>query len=301
MEDQDQNSVVDETGVVDGVEETTETGSQPVEQTGQVETETTTELVVSDEEKPEPFHKDPAWQERIGEIEQKYGTAAKNWDTVSRLAATDPDFALVIIEKMEKAGEVPEGTYEKAKSELKTEEKEKKETKETKEPEVVLDPKLQEALLNNPDLQYARQLKERALQEEARAKQKAEEFLQNFEAKRPEIAKSKNPLLTRQAIAVETQRLMAEKGLKYEDAINEAYLWIVKRESVMEEYREKGEIEGLARNIQEDVVTTNGGSAQSSSSTRRLTPDEENARASLGFTKEEYVKYLDDPNSGIID
>lgn len=297
MEDQTiaKDEVVESTTIVED-EPTSSPESQAETETSSEETVTPQKEEDVVEDKPTPFHKDPAFKERVQEIETKYGKAAQNWEIVNQLATEDPEFALIMIEKMEKAGKVPQGTYEKAKLELKPEPKEEKK-QDTK--EVV---GVEDVLKNNPDIEYARQLRERDLQRQQEEAAKAEKFLQDFEAKRPKIAESSDPLLTRQSIAMETKRIMKEnKDISFETAMDIAYKWVVERESVLEEYKEKGEIEGLARRVQEDSVTSTGGSASPSKRLRALSPEEVNARDLMGLSTEEYLKYLDDPNSSVVE
>lgn len=296
--DDNEVAVVDED--VNEGELTPSSDSQPGEESsqGQAETPGVEDSSAEEVEESKPFHKEPAFQERIREVEQKYGTKASNWDTINQIAAEDPEFALTIISKMESAGAVPKGTLERAQQQLKVATPKKDDTAE----KVEKVDKIQEALESNPDIQYARQIREREEQKAKEEDRQLEEFLQNFEKERPDIAKQADPLITRRAINLEAQRIMASnKDIPLEKAMDQAYRWVVKREEVLEEYKEKGQIEGLVRNIQEDRVISSGGGGASGVKLRKLSPDEQSARDLMGMSNEEYLKYLDDPNSGVVD
>lgn len=253
-----------------------------------------------------PFNENPKFRERIQQIEGKYGGKAKNWDLINQLAAEDPNFALTVIKKMEDAGAAPKGTYEQAKARLEPQEAqnindEQPGNDQQGQPNQLTEEQLiQKVLESHPDVKYAREERERREAQEAEMRINANKWLQNFEKDRPEIAQHPNAEQVRKMIYNEAQMQM-QKGVGFKDAMDYGYKWVLKRDEVLEEYRQKGEISGLASNISQTAATPQGGTATPPKTHRALSDEERNAANLMNMSAEEYVKYVDNPNSGIVD
>lgn len=300
---EDQTSVEDvsvETDVV-GTEEPQE--SQTEVSQGQDVSETTQETQPDIEggEAEEPFNKNPEFTKRIEtakeNIRKEFGQKAENWDLINRLAATDPDFRLTVIKKMEAAGVVQKGTYEAEKAKVQP-----SSSKEVPQATSDVDPKLMEAVSKHPAVLYAEEQRKREEAEMKAQAEQTEQFLSNFESRHPDIAKSPTPEMVRKQISFEAQRLIGQDPkLSPEDAFEQAYLWTLHRDKVLQEYKEKGEINGLLRRAQQDTPGTEGALQVPASSGRKLSAEELSAAKQMGVSAEEYRRLVDDPNAGVVD
>lgn len=285
-------------------ESSTETESQETTETPSAETTVTTGGTEGNTTKPEgkddsgsevPFNENPKFKERIAQIDQKYGNDAKNWNAVSRIAAKDPEFALVLIKKMEDEGEAPAGTYEAAKKQLESKVKEKETKNEGSSKEVDLE--------NNEDIKFARRLRQ---QQEASERKKAEDldnWVLSFEKDKPEldVSTNSNAMALKAAIGSEANLLMAkDKNLSIDDAFKQAYRWVVKREEVLKEYKENGEIDGRLSNAQESMNAPVKGTNVSEKPSRQLDSEEQEGAKMMGVTHAEYLRLINDPDSGVV-
>lgn len=303
----EENAVNDGKVVTEEVVETTETeGSQPetkVEDTvlASVETE---EAPTDEVEEPEadaqpeessletkeeeevPFNKNPKFNERLESIEEKYGKKAQLWDTLTKISTNDPEFGLNLMEKLEAAGELPKGTHQEAKGKLESSKTDIKKPEDTT-----------TELSSLPEVQFAKQLMQDKQQEEQVEQQRIEGLLQDFEKKHTDIDTSKNPRVLRARIATLAEGYR-DDGMTYEESLEESYNVLFNRESMIEDAREKGNVEGRIKADLASVATTpSSNRAASTTSVRKLTREEEEARQLLGYSKKDYVKYKDSDGS----
>jgi hypothetical protein len=312
----------------EGVEETTpSTESQPAEQTsqGQAITPQTTETPTQTQSATAPQSgKDgqgtsdageddsPRFKERVNsivakereklqkEFEDKYGKAANNWAAINEIAQKKPEVALTIIKEMEEAGFAEKGTYENAKAII---EKQNAQAPANQQPQTqtqqtaVLDPETQKVV------DFAKSLLTEKEKAQATEIEKQENVLQTFESRHPEIAQSKSPESTRRLIGLQAQKELDEGRAKdFSEALEIAARWVLHRDDLLKEYKEKGEINGIIRSAQDaNSVPLSGGVSASGGSHRALDAEEREAMKTLGFKDEgEYLKYLDG-NSGMVD
>ena len=231
-----------------------------------------------------PFNKNPKFQERISEIEIKYGKKAQLWDTLAKLSSNDPEFQLEITKRLEDAGELPKGTYDLARKQIEPNLKKEKENKPDE---------LEEKINSLPEVQFARDLMEKQRKEKEAEEARIEGILQNFEAKHTDIANSEKPEVIRARIATLAEGYRDE-GMDYEQSLEEAYNILFNREKIIADAREKGEIEGQIKSEIKSVVSTPSTSqVASKTTTRKLTREEEEARTLLNMSREEYVRFKD--------
>ena len=296
--------VVDDKKVVteEVVEPTESEVSQPETEGGfsaSVEEEAPTEKV---EEQPEetqnedsslkedevPFNKNPKFQERLGEIETKYGKKAQLWDTLAKICGNDPEFQYEITRKLELAGELPKGTSDMLKEKLESQKPQEKKKEE---------PRVSEDISNLPEVQFARELMRKKQEEEEVENQRVEKILQEFEKGHPDIAESEKAMSIRKRIAALADGYR-EDGMDYKEALEEAYDVLFNREALLASAREKGEIEGqIKADIKSVASTPSANQGQSSSGLRKLTREEEEARILLNMSKEDYIKFKDSDGS----
>lgn len=242
------------------------------------------------EDADEPFNKNPAFKARIGEIETKYGTKAKNWDSFAEILQEDPELALKVVEKYEAKGLVNKGTTDALKAKIEAEKKQKETAQAPLKNEE--DTELEKAIQEHPDVKYARELREAN-----DAKKKSDEealgnWLMNHEKKHPEIEKSKNPELTRKTISSLAQLKMAQDGADFETAFEDATNEVLHPGEAQKQAEEDGEINGEIKSIQQSAGTFSGGGAAVGDKTPKLTPEERTAMDLAGFKDpKEYLKY----------
>jgi len=282
-----------ETGVEDTSPEsveTEETETEEVEDNSEDETEEGESSLKEDSEETVPFNKNPKFQERVKEIETKYGKKAQLWDTLAKLSNSDPEFQLELTRRLEAAGELPKGTYEMAKQKVETQGVEKQDN--NKEPD-----ELEEKVSKLPEVQFARDLMRKKQEEEAAEEARIEGVLRDFESRHTDIANSEKPKVIRKRIATLAEGYV-EEGMKYEDALEEAYTILFNKDSLLAREREKGEVEGqIKAGIKSVAGASSGSQKQSTQPLRKLTREEEEARAMLGYTKEEYIRFKDSDGS----
>jgi len=262
-----------------------ESFADEAEENSETETDEDKSSLTEGSEKEVPFNKNPKFQERIQEIETKYGKKAQLWDTIAKLSTSDPEFQLELTRRLEAAGELPKGTYELAKQKIEEQGVLKNEKKEPDE--------LEEKVSKLPEVQFARDLMRKQQEAQAAEEARIERILQNFESKHPNIANSEKAAVIRKRIATLADSYV-EEGMKYEDALEEAYTILFDKDSLLAKEREKGEVEGqIKADIKSVAGVSSGSQKPSTQPLRKLTREEEEARAMLGYTKEEYLRYKD--------
>lgn len=230
-----------------------------------------------------PFNKNPKFQERIGEIEAKYGKKAQLWDTLAKMSDNDPDFQLELTRRLEAAGELPKGTYELAKKQIEPILK-----KEENKPD-----EIQEKVSSLPEVQFAREMMELQRQQQIAEENRIEGILRNFEKKHPDIGSSGNRKAVRARIATLAEGF-GEEGMDYEQSLEEAYNVLFNRDKMIADAREKGELEGQIKSEIKSVASTpSGNQGVAKTGIRKLTREEEEARELLKMTREEYIRYKD--------
>lgn len=241
------------------------------------------------EEEETPFHENPKFQERIKEIEEKYGAMAKGWQMIQEVAQADPEFALMLVKKLEDAGKIPQGSYERAKSELALGQK----IGSTQEQEAApkhgdVSNELNKLLEAHPAFKQLIAAYEEQERQQQEAIMRMERTLQDFEARHKDIP---NDPAVRRAIGAEAMlRMKKDPNLKFEDALEQAYRWVLHRDEVLKEMREKGELAGMVSNIQQGVASPTKGEGKPAK-TITLSPEEARQAEKLGLTPEEYIKY----------
>ena len=230
-----------------------------------------------------PFVERPGVKERLGEIEEKYGSKATYWDTIAEVSQQDPEFRLMVLEKLEASGKLPKGTVDSFKK--KTEVREEDKTIINNLPEDV-----------KADLQAARQVRierEAQMQNELQA---AETFFATFEKERPEIAASPNPQRVRNLIFTLASELVETDGKDFEVAMDEAYKTVVRRGQA-----QNAEVGRAIQANQENASAIAPSISGASGKTRRLTQDEKRAAELAGMSLDEYVKYKDSSEDDIFE
>jgi len=236
-----------------------------------------------------PYNQNPEFNGRIEQIQQKmqqeYGEQSKRWNAIVQAANEDPEFGLAVIERLERLGEVPKGSHAQLKA---TYEQQNKPEEKKAEP----DSDIVSQIESHPLIQKLKQQEEQ--EKQVLEKQKAElgEFLVKFEENKPEIHSAENPALVRGLISQEAY-LIRQKNpdMPQADAMEQAYRWVCKRDEVLEEYREKGEVSGIITSTKASIATPSGGS-QSNSSEPSLTASQAAAAKSLGLTPSKYLEYM---------
>jgi len=230
-----------------------------------------------------PFTERPGVKERLSEIEEKYGSKATYWDAIAEISQQDPEFRLMVLEKLEATGKLPSGTVEsfKKKTEVKEEDKEYI----NKLPDDV-----------KADLEAARQMRLEREAEQREELQKAETFFADFESKRPDITSSPNPARTRNLIFTLASELVERKGIEFETAMDQAYKTVVHGENA-----ENKEIERVVQSAQENASAIAPSVSTASSKMRKLTQEEKRAAELAGMSLEEYIRYRDSSEDDIFE
>lgn len=242
-------------------------------------------------EKEVPFNQNPKFEERIKEIDEKYGNIVSSWNALWESSGNDPAFKLSLIKKLEDIGKFPKGSYEMAQAKLgvnKTPQKEAKKTEQNVPEDLV-----KQIIESNPDIQYARQLR-------AEQVAKAEEEYQKFEDSHPDIREG-NSEIKRANIGFLAKNLMAERGLDRATALEKAYVSLYGGDEAIEKAREQARLETKLESQQVGVAGATAPRGTDSTKTRvRLTAEENQARLAIGCTPEEYLLYKN-PQSGMVD
>jgi hypothetical protein len=230
-----------------------------------------------------PFTERPGVKERLSEIEEKYGSKAKYWDSIAELTKEDPEFRVAVLEKLEASGKLPKGTAE----------AEKKKFSSLQESEKYIE-KLPEDV--QADLRAARELRQQREAQKAVEMQKAQSFFMDFEKERPDIAQSANPDATRNLIYNLATQIAQTDEIEFTDAMDEAYKTILHRSE-----QENDAVKRKVQQVQEDSGAVPSGSSGKTTKLRKLSQSEKRAAELAGMTHEEYVKYADTPEEELFE
>lgn len=244
----------------------------------EVEEEKPLEEVSEPEPKKEekiPFTERPGVKERLEDIEQKYGSKAQYWDSLTELAQQDPGFRVAVLEKLEAAGKVPDGTTE----------AERQRASSLKEESEYVE-KLPDDI--KADLMAAREYRR---QQES----KATEFLSKFESNKSDIAASPNPQRTRSLIFNLATEMVQREKVPMADAMERAYK-VLLHGGVSDQ-----EVETAIAKNQEGVGAVSSGGVSASKGLRKLTQEEKRAAELAGMTPREYVKFKDTPDDELFE
>lgn len=295
-EDVNTESVVDETET-EQEEEVIEAPESNTEVEEVVETTTDTEVEDENKEddgslKETPFNKNPEFKKRLDDIENKYGGKARNWDAFMASIQGNPDMQLQTVKILEDSGQVPKGTYDMAIKKLGVSKKNKKDTK-------PVDDDVVEKINALPEVQYARELYEDNQKKKQQEEAEKLATLQAFEDKHQDVVNK--PGEVKATIATVATFLQSKDSkLSLADALDQAYQTLFKQEDVINEAREKGKVEGQINAATRNVIATpSTTSSAGRQGIRKLTPEEEAGRQSLGgdstgWTREEYIKFKDE-------
>lgn len=282
----DENATTTVATVDDVVEEKSETkvddGTEEKTEASESKPETKSEEKVEDEDKL-PFAERPGVKKRLEEIETKYSSKATFWDTIAEISQSDPEFRLVVVQRLENAGKLPKGTTENLKNQVARSQQEAQEESQFIEK---LPPKVRESL------KVAEEIARQKEQEEQQKAAEVEDFFQKFEANKPDIDKSANPGRVRNLIFNMASEMVERGQAKFEDAMEQAYKIVLHPESIAAKAKEDGQVEALVQANQEaSSAITSGGN--SSAKAVKLTPEEKRAAELIGITAEEYRKFKD--------
>lgn len=254
---------------------TTEEEASVVVDTEDVEEEPSEEKPEEEEPKEEdvPFTERPGVKKRLAEMEEKYGSKATYWDTIAELSKEDPEFRIMILEKLEASGKLPKGTVEQEKAKTSSLQKEEDYIKNL--PEQV-----------QADLLAARKIREEAETLQREQAEKAEAFFKSFEEARPEIGASPNPQRTRNLIFNLANELVDRDDMNFEEAMDAAYKTILKP-------NENEEVKSAISKQMQNPGAVSGGTAAQGKKLRKLTQAEKRGAELMGVSVEEYIKYRD--------
>lgn len=222
-----------------------------------------------------PFIERPGIKERLAEIDEKYGSKANYWDTITEISQSDPAFRVLILEKLEASGKLPAGTVEAF----------KKKTSSLKESEAYVSALPEDV---QEDLKAAREIRlEKQAATEQNLKQ-AEAFFASFEEAHPEIAASPNPKRTRNLIFTFANELVEREGIEFADAMERAQGIVLKPNKGVNQ-----EIEAAVQANKEDASGITTGVSTASTKLRKLTQGEKRGAELAGMTPEEYIRFKD--------
>jgi len=238
-------------------------------------------------EEEKPFNERPEFQNRIKEIEDKYGQKAKTLDALMDSARNDPEYYLKTVKLLEEAGQFPAGTYKLAEKQVKDSQKEAKKA------EVEHEREIDNEILDRPEIQYARRLYEQE-------RKKQEDFLESYEQRHPQIAQSADPVKARGMIGTVAEGLMATKGLSREDAMERAFQVLFASDEVVEDATKQAELTARYNAQQNTVVNTSVTRSGAPKKTIRMTAEQKAAADSIGMSYKEYMKYVSE-DSGMVD
>lgn len=227
------------------------------------------------EEEKIPFTEKPGVKERLTEIEQKYGSKAQYWDSITELAQQDPDFKIAVLEKLEAAGKVPEGTADAERQKVSSLKKESDYVEQL--PEDI-----------KADLLAARNF--RRQQEE-----KAREFITKFESDKPEIAASSDPAKTRSLILNVATEMAQREKIDFSVAMDKAY------NALFHSGVSDQEVEVAISKNQESVGAVSSGGVSGSRKLRKLTQEERRAAELGGMTPEQYIRFKDSSDDDLFE
>ncbi len=230
------------------------------------------------------FFEKPGVKKRIEGIEQKYGSKAEYWDTISTIAQQDPEFRIVMAERLERAGKLPVGTAERMKGEL---QQVQQQTQNQSQDLNNLPPEIRE------DIKAVREFRQQQEAVKAQQEQEATNFFLDFEKDKPDIAQSVNPARTRSVIfnmASEMVDRGAEKDIA--TAMGKAYKIVLHSDELAAKAKEDGQVEAMVQaNMEASSALTSGKGVPGKQA--KLSQEERRAAELIGMTPEEYRKYKD--------
>lgn len=282
------------TTVDDVVEEKSETkaddGTETKEEATVDKPEAKSESKVEGEDNL-PFFERPGVKERIEGIKTQYESKANYWDTIAEISQNDPEFRLLVIQRLENAGRVPKGTTAQLRGQVEASQQaaqEKSQYLDNLPPEV------------REDLQAVKVWREQQEAEAQARTQEVETFFMNFESNKPDIEKSPNPERTRNLIFNMASEMVDRGVAKFEDAMERAYKIVLHPESIASEAKEKGQVEALVQSNQEasSAITSGGASA---GKPVKLTPDERRAMELIGITDPNVYRKMKDSGEEIFE
>lgn len=255
----------------------------------------------SKEEATVPLHKEKRWQEKLAELEEKEAKIqayeaelakarqeSAAWQSFNEYAERNPEAAIQYIEYMESEGRVAKGTADRAREQLSLSKGEKP----PKEGAPIQDNNVEAAIRQvlQSDPYYQALVAQLRKQEE-----ETEQVFQDFEKKYPDVPKAADDdPLVRRKIMIEAQSHLKE-GKPLNEALEEAYLWVMKRDDVIKQVKETGEVTGLISGIQQGITSGSEEGGVQRSKSVSLTADQREIARAAGMTDEEYAKYLEDP------
>jgi len=229
-----------------------------------------------------PFFEKPGVKERIEGVKSKYESKANSWDTIVEISRNDPEFGLVLAERLERAGKLPVGTTQRMRTEI----EQQKATVESSEQYIEnLPPDVR------ADLLAAREFRQQQELAKAQQEKQAEEYFAKFEENKPDIASSPNPSRTRAVIFNMASELMDRGESDFAKAMEQAYKLVLHQDKIAQSAKEDGQIEAMVQANQEAASGLASGSAPMKSV--KLTQEERRAAEMIGMTPEEYRKYKD--------
>jgi len=187
---------------------------------------------------------------------------AKMLEALDRAAANDPEFMRLANKKLVDQGLLDESVLRDLDST----------------PQVKTD-----GLTENPDIQYARQLR-------LEAQAKEEKFFQDFEGKHADLVEGTPEVVSanRSAIGAVAAKQIRQ-GVSKEDAFEYAYKLVMNPNQLVED----GKLQGLAQ--MQSVSTTEGaasGGVANNSSSGALTQEQKEMARRMGVSEEAYAKQL---------
>ena len=230
-----------------------------------------------------PFTEKPGVKERLGEIEQKYGSKAQYWDSITQLAQEDPAFKMAVLEKLEAAGKVPTGTVKAEREKASSFKRESEYVEQL--PEDI-----------RADLLAARQFRQQQEKLKAEQEKKAVEFLTKFESNKPDIAASSNPGRVRSLILNLATQIAERDKIEMASAMESAYKVVMHGGSPSDR-----EVETAIASNQENVAAVASGGVSGSRKLRKLTQEERRAAELAGMTPEEYIKFKDSSDEDLFE
>ena len=245
-----------------------------------------------------PFNENPKFQERLKQIEDKYGEKAMSYDVVMEAAKFDPDFRVSFAEALEKSGQAPAGTADKVREAALKEKSENKTNTKVSSPIPQAE--------GSEEYKFLQDLYKQAQLQKLEEQKKTLVDAYNFEQKHPEIANMSNVEQFRNIVSSNARYLMSTKNLSWADALESAYKVLVGDTEDIEKAKEKAEVSGQIIEAQKNIVSSaNVPTGTPPDKLRKLTPEEENARQLLGgdskgYTREAYIHLIDDERSGFV-
>ena len=251
-----------------------------------------------DESKEVPFNDHPRWKEVTGKLGDETKRADANqqsadyWQAFNQYSAKNPEAAIGFIQDLEDKGMVEKGTVERAKQQLSTTQEPGSEQAPSQSGEEDTS-KFREFLNQDPTYREVdTQRRER--------EQQTEQVFQEFEKSHPDVpeAASADPTIRRRIFMEADAAVKAGKPMN--EALDDAYKWVMKRDEVLAEARETGEVEGLVSGIQQGVGAGTSDTGTSRSSKKVSLTDSEKAMAkSFDMSDEEYARYKEDPDGSM--